>query len=82
MKRTTITLTDDLAELVEHEAGRLHISVSELVRRIIHQAFAGSADKPREIPWAGIFDDPEMVSGENIDDELREKWADDIDSHR
>jgi hypothetical protein len=79
MKRTTITLTEDLAELVEQEAARLHISVSELIRRIMRQAFVGTADKPREIPWAGLFDDPEMVAGRDIDDELKKKWIDDID---
>lgn len=81
MRRTTITLTDDLADLLEHEAKRLHVSVSELMRRLVRDAFGLSA-RTREIPWAGLFNDPGMVPGGSVDDELARNWARDIDRRR
>jgi len=82
MKRATITLPDDLAELVDREAGRRQTSVSEVVRQYIVQGLSGSDEKPREIPWAGLFHDPDMVPAENLDEELAEHWADDLDRDR
>ena len=80
MKRTTITLPDELAELVSREAHRRQTSVSGLVRDLIEKGLA--LDSPREIPWAGLFEDPEMTPAARIDDELGQHWADDIDRDR
>jgi 3-deoxy-D-arabino-heptulosonate 7-phosphate (DAHP) synthase len=41
-----------------------------------------SNEKPRTIPWAGLFHDPDMVPAERIDDELAEHWVDDLDRDR
>jgi Arc/MetJ-type ribon-helix-helix transcriptional regulator len=82
MKRTTIVLPDDMAELVEREAKRLGIPVSELVRRAIRQTLLGSRSKPRDIPWAGIIDDPRMIPGSRVDEELEKDWQRDLDSGR
>ena len=82
MKRTTITLSDELAELVEREAHRQHASVSEVIRRLLSQAFMGTEERPRQIPWAGIVNDPSLVHGENIDEELEREWGDDLDRDR
>ena len=82
MKRTTIVLPDDLAAFVEREAKRQGIPVSELVRRAIRQTLLGSRSKPREIPWAGIIDDPQMIPGRRVDEELAKDWARDLNSNR
>jgi len=42
----------------------------------------GSEEKPREIPWAGLFHDPDMVPAKRIDEELATSWADDLDRDR
>ena len=81
MKRTTITLPDDLAELVSSEAHRRQTSVSDVVRQLIIRGLTGSSDKPRTIPWAGLFNDPEMIPGERLDEALS-GWADDLDRDR
>lgn len=81
MKRTTITLTDDLAELLIHEARRQHTSVSELVRRLVKASF-GVSPEGRKLPFASLFRDPKMVSGADVDDELKKRWAHDIESDR
>ncbi len=82
MKRATISLPDDLAELVDREAVRRQTSFSEVVRLFIVQGLSGSEEKPREIPWAGLFHDPDMVPAERLDEELAKHWADDIDRDR
>jgi metal-responsive CopG/Arc/MetJ family transcriptional regulator len=82
MRRTTISLPDDLTDLLRDEARRRSTSVSEVVRRIIAQSLLGSEAKPREIPFAGIIDDPEMVQSDQIEDFLEETWTDAIDRDR
>lgn len=82
MKRTTISLPDDLAGLLRDEARRRNTSVSEVARKIISQSLLGSEDKPREIPFAGIIDDPDMVQSDRIEEYLEETWTDAIDRDR
>lgn len=81
MRRTTITLPDDLDSALRREAERRSTSVSEVARRLLVAGLTGSTEKPREIPWAGLFHDPGMVPGERIDEEL-EGWADAVDRDR
>jgi hypothetical protein len=78
MKRATITLPDDLAELVDREAHRRQTSFSEVVRQFIVLGLSGSEEKPREIPWAGLFEDPDMIPAERMDEALTAHWADDL----
>ena len=82
MKRTTITLSDELAELVAREAQRQRASVSQVIRQLLSQAFMGTEERPRQIPWAGIVNDPNLVHGKSIDEELGREWSDDIDRDR
>jgi Ribbon-helix-helix protein, copG family len=82
MKRATITLPDNLADLVDREAVRRQTSFSEVVRQFIVQGLSGAGEKPREIPWAGLFNDPDMVPAERLDEELAAHWADDLDRDR
>ena len=52
MKRTTITLPDDLAAFLEREARRQDTSVSDLTRQALTAHFR--MGQPRNIPFAGI----------------------------
>ncbi len=67
MKFITITLSEELAEFVEREAHRQRASVSEVIRRLLSRAFIGTEERPRQIPWAGIVNDPSLVHGKDID---------------
>jgi hypothetical protein len=82
MKRTTITLPEDLAELLDAEARRRDTSVSEVVRQCIVISLTGAPDRPRALPFAALFDDPEMVPAERMDELLKAKWPDDLDRDR
>jgi len=73
MKRTTISLSDDLAGLVEREAARREMSISELVRLALTRLLRPEGG--REIPWAGLVREPEMVYGADLDEALAEEWT-------
>lgn len=82
MTRTTITLPDDLSALLKDEARRLGTSVSAVVRNLVTRGLVGSEEKPREIPWAGIVDDPDMPAARDMEEYLAETWADAIHRDR
>jgi plasmid stability protein len=81
MKRTTITLPDELDSALRREAERYSTSVSEVARILLVKGLTGSEEHPREIPWAGLFHDSEMVPAERLDEAL-EGWADTVDRDR
>ncbi|HVR30290.1 MAG TPA: CopG family transcriptional regulator [Thermoanaerobaculia bacterium] len=77
MKRITITLPEELASLVAHEAEIRGTSVSEVVRASLRTAMI--RDGKRALPFAAICDDPSLVQGAAIDSALDAQWADDLD---
>ena len=81
MKRITISLPDDLSDLLDTEARDRHTSVSEVVRQAIVLGLSGPP-AGREVPFAGLFHDPGMVSGADLEAELAGSWADDLDRDR
>jgi hypothetical protein len=82
MKRATITLPEELSDLLDSEARRRQTSFSEVVRHYVVLGLSGTEEKPRAIPFAGLFHDPDMVRGDSIDESLSGAWADDIDRDR
>ncbi|MBI3925923.1 MAG: ribbon-helix-helix protein, CopG family [Armatimonadetes bacterium] len=82
MKRTTITLPDDLADIVAMEARRQGTSVSGLIQQLVRQSLMGTPERRRQIPWAGIFHDSEMIAGDQVEQALAESWPDEIDRDR
>lgn len=82
MRRITISLPDDLDDLLRDEARRRSRSVSEVVRKLVARSLLGTEKEPREIPFAGIMDDPDMVQSDQIEEFLEETWTDAIDRHR
>ncbi len=80
MRRTTVTLTDDLAELAAHEARKRGTSVSSVVRDALAKQLGASG--ARQISFLGIVDDPAPPPAAELDDYLARHWADDIDRDR
>ncbi len=80
MKRTTVSLPDDLAALVDREATRRGTSVSEIVRISLSEQLRG--DKRRKVPWAGLVDDRDVAPAAELEKSLSESWADDIAGDR
>ena len=82
MKRTTISLPDDLSQLLHQEARRKGTSVSSVVRDLVASGLTGSQDRVRSIPWAGLFEDPKMVPGREVKEALKGDWDHAIDRDR
>ena len=81
MTRITITLPDDMAQVLPSEALRRRSNVSAVIREIVAQVLGGSAAQPKEIPWAGIFHDS-GATAEDLDDLLEQEWAVAVDGDR
>jgi predicted transcriptional regulator len=78
MKRTTISMPDDLARAVEREARRRDTSTSEVVRvALIAQLGVGAKRKPLPFANLGRSDGTEHVS-QRIDEILAEEWTPDL----
>lgn len=79
MKRTTITLPEELAALVEYEASRRGTSVSEVIRDSVAATLLPTG--ARAIPFAAICDDPRLPAGSALEEAL-EGWDDDVSRRR
>ncbi len=77
MKRTTVSLPDDLAGIVGREARRRNTSVSDIVRAALATHF--KLDQPRELPFAALGHSGHPNASRDIDEILAAEWADDIE---
>ncbi len=78
MKRTTISLPDDLAAAMEREARRRHVSVSEVAREAIAKELGRSGDEPR-FPWLGIGASGLHNTARDMEELLKAEWNPDFD---
>jgi hypothetical protein len=81
MKRTTISLPDDVAAALEREASRRRIPVSQVAREAI-EARLGLGDGPRALPFAGLFSSGLPGIADHDEDYIREHWPDAIAGDR
>lgn len=79
MKRTTITLPDELATAIEREAGRLRLSVSEVTRRALAAHFGLAGDEPRRVSFAALGDSGYRHTARDLEEILADEWARDSD---
>lgn len=54
MKRTTVVLPDDLANLLELEARRSNRSAAEIVREALASHLRGEGTQPKRLPFAAL----------------------------
>ena len=82
MKRTTISLPDDLAAALGREAARRRVPVSQIAREAI-EARLGWVEGDREIPLIGMFDSGGMhgsLSAYVDSDEFKKDYAEWIET--
>lgn len=77
MKRTTVSMSDDLAAAVTREAHRRHCSVSELVRQVLARELRFSDGEPRELPFAALGRSGQRTTGRDMEELLPQEWDDD-----
>jgi Arc/MetJ-type ribon-helix-helix transcriptional regulator len=78
MKRTTISLPDDLAAALEREARRRRLPVSHVVREGL-EAHLGRGGERRRIPFAAVGRSGTQDTARNVDAVLEAEWDRDRD---
>jgi hypothetical protein len=77
MKRTTISLPDELASALGREARRRRVPVSQVAREAIEARLGWDERGPGEIPFIGIIDSRQPGLAEYIDtDAFKKEYAD------
>lgn len=74
MKRTTITLSDDLALTLEREARRRRTSVSQVTRDVLGAYFGLGGQEPRELPFAALGHSGYTTTARDMEEILAEEW--------
>jgi Arc/MetJ-type ribon-helix-helix transcriptional regulator len=74
MKRTTISLPEELATAVEREARRRRVSVSEIARRALAAHLGMDGSKRRRLPFAALGSSGQPDVAERIEEILAEEW--------
>jgi hypothetical protein len=77
MKRTTITLTDELATALARQSRRSGISVSELTRRALSSHLG--LDAPRHLPFAAVERSGPRHTAKDLEEVLADEWSPDRD---
>ena len=75
MKRTTISLPDDLATAVTREARRRRQSVSEVTREALAAHLGVGGDKPRKLAFASLGSSGHRTTARDIEEILESDWS-------
>ena len=79
MKRTTISLPDDLAAALEREAARRRVPVSQVAREALEIRLGRSSGGPRDLPFAALGRSGHRSTARDFEEVLAEEFADDRD---
>jgi Ribbon-helix-helix protein, copG family len=74
MKRTTISLPDDLAGALAREARRRNMSASEVARDALAHHLGLSGDQPRDVPIAALGRSGSKTTGRDMEELLEREW--------
>jgi hypothetical protein len=77
MKRTTISLPDDLAAATEREARRRRVPVSQIAREALEEKLGRASGVRRVIPFAGLGRSGFHSTARDIDAILEREWTTD-----
>jgi hypothetical protein len=75
MKRTTISLPDDVAILLQREARRRDTSVSEVTRQALLAYFGLADGQPRRIPFAALGASGYKHTARDVEEILANEWG-------
>ncbi len=73
MKRTTISLPDDLGILLEREAKKRGASISEIARTALAH-YLGLTGKKRQVPFAALGKSGSRHTARDMEQILAEEW--------
>ena len=76
MKRTTVSLPDELARALAHEARRRNVSVSEVTRQALQRHLGFGADEARDLPFAALGRSGHHDTASRMEELLAREWGD------
>lgn len=76
MKRTTISLPDDLAQALDREAQRRHASASEVARTALAQHLGLVQSMPRKLAFADLGGSGHHSTARDMEQLLEQEWDD------
>jgi predicted transcriptional regulator len=79
MKRTTISLPDDLSAALEREARRRRIPVSQVAREALEVRLGIGQSERRPIPFAALGRSGHHTTARDVEEILTAEWSDDRD---
>jgi hypothetical protein len=74
MKRTSLSLPDDLAQALSREARRRSTSVSDVAREALAKQMGLSPGHPRELPFAAVGNSGDPNTARDMEELLRQEW--------
>jgi predicted transcriptional regulator len=74
MKRTTISLPDDMAKALDREARRRGTSVSAIAREALAERLHLRGGEVRELPFAGLGRSGARDTARRAEEILAEEW--------
>jgi metal-responsive CopG/Arc/MetJ family transcriptional regulator len=74
MKRTTISIPEDLSVHLEREARRHGTSVSNIVRQALTAHFGLTGEEPRRLPFAALGHSGHRHTARDVEDILADEW--------
>jgi hypothetical protein len=77
MKRTTVSLPDDLADALARESRRRNVSVSEVTRQALAQHLRLVPGEPRQVPFARLGRSGHTRTARAMEELLDREWDDD-----
>lgn len=75
MKRTTISLPDDLASALAREARRRNRSASEITRDALANHLGLAGHRPRKLPIADLGASGERHTARDMEELLAREWG-------
>jgi len=76
MRRTTVSLPDDLAQALEREARRRHASASEITRNALAKHLGLVQGEPRELAFADLGHSGHRSTARDMESLLEQEWDD------
>jgi metal-responsive CopG/Arc/MetJ family transcriptional regulator len=76
MRRTTVSLPDDLAAALAREARRRNRSASEITRDALAKHLGLAADQPRDVPFAAVGRSGHRNTARDMEELLTREWDD------
>lgn len=77
MKRTTVSLPDDLAQSLRREARRREVSASELTREALQAHLGLEPGRPRTLAFAALGHSGQRSTAREMEQLLEHEWNDD-----